>query len=631
MALVVRMMVAATLVMIVSMTFKLPQGAYGAVYALTLSRESPRATISAVKVVVVAFAIAAAWELNGAIFFTNEPVLRFGWLILTFFLMFYCLSALTNYTAAVRFGYLVIITTPLWDRHLSAETRVEQTLWAVWTLTVASLITVFVELIYAEFNRGSDLIKPISERLSCVENALLAYAHSRPVPQAAEKGLTRFAMAGMSRLRRTLQRSSYPSEHREQMGAVLTIVGRMVDIAANLMHLGITVTGIDRQRMLGLVENIASIRTDLEAGRAPANIQFDKDRAMSSVPLLREMGKTVALIPDVFLGCESLKAYGPPPAADEPRAGLFRPDALSNADHIKFALKGGLAASLCYVIYNVIDWPGISTAVTTCFLTAQSTIGSSRQKQLLRIAGAIVGGLILGFGAQIFILPHLDSIAEFTVLFLAVTFIAAWFATSSPRLSYFGIQIAVAWYLINLQEFKIQTSLGVARDRVFGIFLGLMVMWLIFDQLWGAPAGVEMRRAFISNVRLLAQFIREPLSNDVGKSIDRNYALRETINAGFDKARFLADGVLLEFGPSRQPDLALRSRIRQWQTQLRVISSPAPRYGNTACDSPASSCRTTSWRHIGISMKKWQSRWTVWQIEWRAKRLIPARPRSMIV
>ena len=57
----------------------------------------------------------------------------------------------------------------------------------------------------------------------------------------------------------------------------------------------------------------------------------------------------------------------------------------------------------------------------------------------------------------------------------------------------------------------------------------------------------------------------------MGKSIDRNYALRETINAGFDKARFLADGVLLEFGPSRQPDLALRSRIRQWQTQLRVI------------------------------------------------------------
>jgi multidrug resistance protein MdtO len=218
MALVVRMMIAATLVMIVSMTFKLPQGAYGAIYALTLSRESPRATISAVKVLAVAFVIAAVWELSGAILFTNEPIVRFGWLIVTFFLMFYCLSALTNYTAAVRFGYLVIITTPIWDRHLPAETRVEQTLWAVLTITVASVITAFVELLYAEFNRGSDLIKPVSERLRCVENVLLAYADSRPVPQAEDKSLTRFAMAGMSRLRRNLQRSSYPLVYREQMG-----------------------------------------------------------------------------------------------------------------------------------------------------------------------------------------------------------------------------------------------------------------------------------------------------------------------------------------------------------------------------------------------------------------------------
>jgi multidrug resistance protein MdtO len=130
----------------------------------------------------------------------------------------------------------------------------------------------------------------------------------------------------------------------------------------------------------------------------------------------------------------------------------------------------------------------------------------------LRIAGAIVGGFLIGMGSQIFILPQLDSIGGFTVLFLVATVIAAWFASSSPRLSYFGFQIAVAFYLINLQEFKIQTSLGVARDRVVGILLGLSVMWLVFDQLWGAPAFVEMKRTLISNLRLLAQFTREPLS-----------------------------------------------------------------------------------------------------------------------
>jgi len=44
--------------------------------------------------------------------------------------------------------------------------------------------------------------------------------------------------------------------------------------------------------------------------------------------------------------------------------------------------------------------------------------------------------------------------------------------TSSPRLSYFGLQAALAFYLINLQDFAAQTSLSIARDRVVGILLG---------------------------------------------------------------------------------------------------------------------------------------------------------------
>src|ERR1700758_2439505 len=106
-------------------------------------------------------------------------------------------------------------------------------------------------------------------------------------------------------------------------------------------------------------------------------------------------------------------------------------------------------------------------------------------------------------GSPIFILPYLDSIAGFVVLFVAVTALAAWIMTSSPRLSYFGIQVALAFYLINLNEFKMQTSLAVARDRVVGILLGLFIMWLVFDQIWGAPAAVQMKKTFISNLQFI--------------------------------------------------------------------------------------------------------------------------------
>jgi multidrug resistance protein MdtO len=120
-----------------------------------------------------------------------------------------------------------------------------------------------------------------------------------------------------------------------------------------------------------------------------------------------------------------------------------------------------------------------------------------------------------------------------------------------------------------LQEFTIQTSLAVARDRVAGILLGLFMMWLVFDRLWASSAAVEMRRTFIANLRSLGQFVREPLP---GKDEAwRSDSLRETINTNLDKVRSMADGVLFESGSSRQADLALRSRIVQWQPQLRAL------------------------------------------------------------
>jgi multidrug resistance protein MdtO len=114
-----------------------------------------------------------------------------------------------------------------------------------------------------------------------------------------------------------------------------------------------------------------------------------------------------------------------------------------------------------------------------------------------------LGGVVVGMGAQVFILPYIDSIAGFTLLFVVVTGIAAWFANVKRASLLFGVQFAVAFYLIHLQEFTIQTSLAVARDRLAGILLGLFMMWLVFDQLRGSSAAVEMRRTFIFNLRSL--------------------------------------------------------------------------------------------------------------------------------
>ena len=569
-ALVFRMVVAATLITIVGMTFRISYTFQAAIYALMISRESRQATLKSAGTILLVTGIGAAYLLISVSFVISSPLLHFVWVIGSLFLAFYAISALTNYTAAVIFAIMIAVGVPLWDRLLPSESNVEDTLWLCLSVAIGVVITAAVELVFERRRPGDDVVIPISDRLSAIERLMTRYAEGSDIDAATKEQIMQFAMRGTSLLRRILRRSDYPIRYFVEMGGVTALVGRLIDLAATLPQLRFEASASDQKRLRNLVSALANIRNDLLNRKIPSTLQFNTDEELSGVPLLREIEHTVSLIPQAFAASRPIPD-DLSPVDDIQRSSLLASDAFVNPDHLRFALKGCLAAAICYVIYNAIDWPGISTAVTTCLLTALSTIGSSHQKQMLRILGAMVGGFVLGMGSQIFILPHLDSIGGFVLLFVAVTALSAWFMTSSPRLSYFGIQVAVAFYLINVSEFKMQTSLEVARDRVVGILLGLFAMWLIFDKLWGVPAARELKETFISNLRLLAQFAREPVSNDPKAATARRYALGETINTNLDKVRALADGVLLEFGHTRARDLALRSLIRRAQPQMRVL------------------------------------------------------------
>ncbi len=80
-----------------------------------------------------------------------------------------------------------------------------------------------------------------------------------------------------------------------------------------------------------------------------------------------------------------------------------------------------------------------------------------------------------------------------------------------------------------------------------------------------------MRKHFASGLRLLAQLTSEPVSNDLRTALERSYSLRGELNTQFDEVRSLADGVLFEFGPTRQKDLELRSFVRRRQPELRAL------------------------------------------------------------
>jgi multidrug resistance protein MdtO len=570
-----RITIAATLTMIIVMTFRIPYGFLGAIYTLFLSRENPRVTFQAGVKTVAVYALATIYTVVGLIMLVGDPLTHFLWIALSLFIAFYLIRIVPDYFTAVGFGFTLAGAIPLWDETLlTVNQRTENTLWLGFSVVVGAAVTVVVEYLFRRVHPITDLTEALEARLQAVEQ-LLRQIGSGEASFKYQDQIALFSSVGMSRVRRLINRSGYPRQFIGQMNVAVALVGRLIDLASSMQIVRSTHFSVaepaDRDRSLWLADTIAALRDDLQQRRLPREIKLPREVQPSQLPILPEMESTVALIPHAFSGTESLEELVAPPPLSEVRQRLFVPDAFTNIEHLKFAVRGTAATMLAYVVYQSVDWTGLSTSVATCIITALSTIGSSRQKQILRLAGAAIGGFVFGMGAQVFILPHLDGIAGFTVLFAAVTAISAWISTATPRLSYMGVQMALAFYLINLQEFAIQSSLAIARDRVVGVLLGLLCMWLVFDRLWVRDALQEMQAAFARNLLLLAELFGSSPKGDRVEAARRVVQLRDQINEGFNAVKAQADAVVFEFGPSRQRKLAIRDDFRRWQPTIGIL------------------------------------------------------------
>jgi multidrug resistance protein MdtO len=197
--------------------------------------------------------------------------------------------------------------------------------------------------------------------------------------------------------------------------------------------------------------------------------------------------------------------------AHHPLRRLFVADAFSNPANWQFALKTTIAVMISYAIYTLLDWPGMRTAIVTCFFVALSSLGETVHKLLLRLSGAVIGGLISGL-CIVFVLPHLTDIGQLCLLIFAVSLGAAWVATSSELLSYAGMQIAFAFFLGILQGYAPATDLTVLRDRVAGILLGNIVITIVFSSFWPQSARSGVRAALAEALRAIGEVIRQPRS-----------------------------------------------------------------------------------------------------------------------
>jgi multidrug resistance protein MdtO len=250
-----------------------------------------------------------------------------------------------------------------------------------------------------------------------------------------------------------------------------------------------------------LAQTFRKMAAILKSGSYPTKITWqasDIDR-----PLKPLAAHVFAAIKDAI--AHFTEAPTSPPRVDEKPgepSGFFRADAFSSPDHVNYALKTTAAAMFCYLLYSLLDWPGIHT----CFITVYIVFGTTAEtveKFTLRILGCLVGAAA-GYAAIIFLVPSLTSIDQLMAVVFLGTLAAGYVAAGSPRISYAGFQMAFAFFLCVVQGPAPAFDLVTARDRVIGILIGNLVVYLVFTNLWPISIGKRIDPAIASLLHRLS-------------------------------------------------------------------------------------------------------------------------------
>ncbi|HEV2100164.1 MAG TPA: FUSC family protein, partial [Stellaceae bacterium] len=275
----------------------------------------------------------------------------------------------------------------------------------------------------------------------------------------------------------------------------------------------------------------------LQDGEAPSGETVTITATGAARPLADAISDTLRAILKALAGTAAER--GAHDAGEAPRR-LLAIDAFANPEYVRFALKAALAVMVCYFVLNMTNWPGIHTCVITAFFVALGTVGETLHKATLRFVGCLIGAG-LGLGAILLLMPLMTDLGDLLLLLAPVTLLAAWIAYGSVRISYAGLQIGLAFYLVVLQGYGPTIDMHTARDRTIGILFGNIVIFGVFTTIWPVSVSSVVRTNLAGALEQLATLA------GLGARADGeiSQAARSAANVAFGQAIARARAILV--------------------------------------------------------------------------------------
>ncbi|MDX6458182.1 MAG: multidrug resistance protein MdtO, partial [Acidobacteriaceae bacterium] len=371
-----RMTLASILVLVLMLVLQMPYMAYGLYFIFLMGRESPSVSLRTASVLVVSIMILIPAEMGVVIASDNDPMARVLSVAVMTFIggMILVSTSLPSLGGAIGFIYCVLIG--FWEHQAPEDTLVKNSLRLVAAFAIAAACGVAVEYLFGTRSPADRLEEQFRIRYrSLQEMFTLCARHEASLQQRREAAarVSRLAVAGSTGMMdlyyqivdRNLDTGNLPIGTRVH----ITMLAELMD---NSAAFGLQSDPHDDPEVRERCARIAE-----QCGRLiPAAIPQSEKRVdpgpQTTNTLLDRVEGTIhsMLVMPVDLGAAKNKELAVLPSRNVP---FLIPGAIKDKDNIAFALKISLCATLCYIVYNAIDWPGLSTSVTTVMVTGLST------------------------------------------------------------------------------------------------------------------------------------------------------------------------------------------------------------------------------------------------------------------
>jgi len=268
-ALVGRIVLACTSVMLLAMVFRIPGAVLGASFPILISRDNLKATRKTAFHIGLACSIGTAEVIVGGMLTAGSPFLHVMWVIVTLFAAFYVISVLNFSSASLTLSAVLAIAIRLWDYPIRAETRVELTLYTLLSILIGCIVTVLIETVFSKKNPPDVVLQGISRRLNLIEMLLSGTAAADFPSSTVTIQLARSATKGVDDLWALLATSSYRAGLHDLLATVIALTRQLIELGANLAESAPILSFDEQERCRAIARNLGSVRSSLARMECP--------------------------------------------------------------------------------------------------------------------------------------------------------------------------------------------------------------------------------------------------------------------------------------------------------------------------------------------------------------------------